>query len=73
MLNFEGTTQMKLYHTCANCFEDIHTVNNCDQDIDYYHKYTEYEYETYNVECLYNPAHDPNPEINWWRILIGCK
>jgi hypothetical protein len=24
MLNFEGTTHTKLYHTYANCFEDIH-------------------------------------------------
>jgi hypothetical protein len=23
MLNFDGTTHMKLNHTCANCFEDI--------------------------------------------------
>ncbi len=26
MLNFEGTTHMKLNHTCANCFEDIQII-----------------------------------------------
>ncbi|HOX77191.1 MAG TPA: hypothetical protein PLW31_04055 [Bacteroidales bacterium] len=28
MLNFEGTTHMKLNHTCANCFEDIQYYNS---------------------------------------------
>ena len=27
MPNFEGTTHMNLYQTCANCFEDIHSLS----------------------------------------------